>query len=306
MNHTLVRADGSSAQAPSNHRPAVTVDMLKAFVTLAETLNLKETAEILGTTRQTIRRHIDHLEIAKGGALFALKKQTYVMTERGSLAVEGARSILRDLEQWTQSKGRAGQGAGFLEAREFRDSDDRRFYSQQHPVSHISRIGTDLMKSVVAAWGQAAAQIESEAFEDIKRSLVIYRRSKAGWVCVAVGAQSAYAEWFGQTWAKSAIGRLFHEDNAGDDINAFVSDAYQRIYRTGGIRHDHVFAFLPRPGITDPVPVTFQRLLIGCIFPDGSPALAVAVDVSKNVDIPALPAELRRHVSEDLEMSSGE
>lgn len=278
-------------------RSPVTVDMLEAFVMLADTLNLKETAERLGTTRQTVRRHIDALEDIKGGPLFGLDRQSYVMTERGQASLSGARALLAELQHWIDKGVVPDRGLRFLESSEVRDTEGRPFYSQQHPVSQVSVSGPQVMQDALSSWGRACARVEDAEFDAVRPHLVMYRWTSAGWVCVAVGEESAYAKWFGWTWAKSAIGRLLYEDNAGDDINAFISEAYQRIYFTGGVRHDHLFAYLPRPNVAEPVAVTFQRMLLGCIFPDGAPALAVLVVITDDVDIPALPKELKPDVS---------
>ena len=62
---------------------------------------------------------------------------------------------------------------------------------------------------------------------------------------------------------------------------------------------------MPRPDSATPVPVTFQRLLMGCIFPDGAPALAVLVVITDDVDIPLLPDELKNGGSEGNAATTG-
>ena len=68
----------------------------------------------------------------------------------------------------------------------------------------------------------------------------------------------------------------------------------------GGVRFDHLFAHLPRESSDQKVPVTFQRLLMGCVFPDDTPALAVLVAVTGDVKIDGLTVKDRQLVSEDL------
>mgnify|MGYP001803153712 CR=1 FL=1 len=123
---------------------------------------------------------------------------------------------------------------------------------------------------------------------EVRPHLVIYRRSNTGWVCVEVGDKSAYTKWFGWTWAKSAVGRLSEDDQAGNEFNRFIAEAYERLHGEGGVRLDHLFAHLPREASEGPIPVTFQRLLMGCIFPDKTPALAVLVSITANVEIDGL------------------
>ncbi|MEO9827116.1 MAG: LysR family transcriptional regulator [Paracoccaceae bacterium] len=279
---------------------AVTFDMLRAFDSLARTLNLSETAESLGTTRQTVRRHISNLEAFRGGPLFSLQKQSYFLTPLGTGSLPSAQSILRQAESWSHIAQNSPNRSQHLDYAKFINDEGRKFLSQQHPVSAVTRLGTPLVQSVLSAWGQSLAQIESDAMAKVRPHLVIYRRSNNGWVCVEVGDHSAYTKWFGWTWAKSAVGRLSEDDQAGNEFNRFIADAYERLHGEGGVRLDHLFAHLPREISEGPVPVTFQRLLMGCIFPDNTPALAVLVSVTSDVEIDGLGSLDTEGVSPDL------
>jgi len=267
----------------------VSVAMLRAFVTLSKTLNLTEASELLGATRQTVRRHITDLERIKGRALFSLEKQEYVLTPFGKGRVADAESILQQLESWSGPSRMTRLSSDWLETAHYLDTDGRRFFSQQHPIIRIAKKGLPIMKRTLAAWGKAHTQIEDPAMADVRPYLVIYRRSQKGWVCVEIGEQSAYAKWFGWAWSKSAIGRLSEDDNAGDDFNDFIAGAYARIHGEGGVRLDHLHAHLPREGSEEPVPISFQRLLMGCVFPDGTPGLAVLVLMTNQIEINARP-----------------
>ncbi|NNE86885.1 MAG: LysR family transcriptional regulator [Silicimonas sp.] len=278
----------------------ITFDMLRAFDCLARTLNLSETAERLGVTRQTVRRHISDLETFKGGALFVLNRHSYALTQLGSGSLAGARSMLRQAESWSKSAVSGPNSSQHLEYAQFEDNDGRHYFSQQHPVSTVSQNGDAIVQKSLAAWGSALAQIEAPEMAEARPYLVVYRRSAQGWVCVEVGEKSAYAKWFGWKWSKSAIGRLSEEDHAGDEFNRFIAEAYERIHDEGGVRLDHLYAHLPRELSDSPIPVSFQRLLMGCIFPDGTPALAVLVSISRDVKINGLSTEDSHLVSQDL------
>ena len=284
----------------SKNGAAVTFDMLRAFESLARTLNLSETAERLGTTRQTVRRHVSELEACRGGALFSLHKQSYALTPLGVSSLSGARSMLRQAERWSQGELQSTSGFQHLEYARSSPEESDKFLCQQHPVSAVSIYGTELVQRTLKAWGMALAQIESAAMAEIRPYLAIYRRSSEGWVCVEIGEKSTYAKWFGWTWAKSAVGRLSEDDLAGKEYNQFISDAYDRIHGEGGVRLDHLFAHLPRESSDHPVPVTFQRLLMGCVFPDGTPGLIVMPDVTCEVEIDGLSAADRNSVSTGL------
>ncbi|MGA9410503.1 MAG: LysR family transcriptional regulator [Roseobacter sp.] len=278
----------------------ITLSMVRAFVVLSECLNLSKTCEILGATRQTVRRHINDLEAIKGAPLFSVENRQYFLTPFGQASVEDARFILRQVETWSGQSNLSRNSTLGLERNEYTDRAGKVFYSQQHPIFRIGASGLPIMKSALAAWGNAQTQIENEAMAAIRPYLVVFRKGSNGWVFVEVGKHSAYSRWFGWVWSKSAIGKLLQEDNAGDDYNEFIAGAYARIYDEGGVRLDHVFAYLPKGGSDDLVPVSFQRLLLGCVFPDGTPGLAVLVLITNEVEIdaldksefPDLPAEL--------------
>ena len=77
-------------------------EMIRSFTTLARTLNLTHAVKELGTTRQTLRRHIAQLEELKGVDLFVVKDRQYQLTEEGSRALPEALDILSFLlSQWT-------------------------------------------------------------------------------------------------------------------------------------------------------------------------------------------------------------
>ena len=277
----------------------VTVAMLRAFVVLSKTLNLTKTCEELGATRQTVRRHINDLEAIKGEPLFKVEDRAYDLTSFGRASIADAKLILRRIETWSGQSQLTNQSSQWLEKSRYLDPDGRQFFSQQYPVSKIASVGLPIMKSALSAWGRAQTQIEDETMAAIRPYLVIFRKSPNGWIFVDVGNQSAYARWFGWAWSKSAIGKLLQEDHAGDDFNEFIAGAYARIYGEGGVRLDHLFAYLPKDG-GELLPVTFQRLLLGCVFPDGTPGLSVLAVITRQVeidalseeDLPVLPAEL--------------
>lgn len=281
----------------------VTVAMLRAFVCMSRNLNLSKTCQELGATRQTVRRHISDLERIKGEQLFKVADRQYFLTPLGQASLDGAKTILLELDTWSgQSSLRKNFSQG-LEASQYVDADGREFFSQQQPVSKITFDGLPLMKRAFVAWGNAETQIEHEAMELIRPYSVLYRKGPSGWVFVDIGMESAYAKWFGWAWSKSAIGKLMSDDNVGDEYNEFIAGAYSRIYEEGGVRLDHIFAYLPKDG-GDPLPVTFQRLLLGCVFPDGTPGLNVLAVITNQVEIDEIKDHEDPDIPEDLIMDS--
>ena len=287
----------------SKSTSGVTVAMMRAFVRLSENLNLSKTCTELGMTRQTVRRHITDLERIKGEALFDVTDRQYKLTPYGESCLEGAKTLLMDIDIWAGQSSLTKSSTGGLEASKFVDADGREFFSQQHPVSKIAQNGLPLMKQAFKAWGASETQIFHPEMDAVRVYTTLYRESPLGWVFVDVGRESAYSRWMGWDMARSAIGKLFNDDNLSDEFNEFIAGAYSRIYEEGGVRLDHLYAWLPKEG-GDPLPVTFQRLLLGCVFPDGTPGLTVLVLITEQVEIDALPPESVPEIPKQLLMDT--
>lgn len=287
----------------SKNNTGVTIAMMRAFVCLSRHLNLSKACSELGTTRQTVRRHITDLETLLGHELFKVVDRQYHLTCRGHEALEEAKSLLLKLDTWAGQSSLKKNTSGGLEKLQYTDSEGRVYYSQQHPVSKIAMEGLPLLKKAFMAWGNAKTQIEHEAMEEIRPYTVLYRKGPAGWVFVHIGKESAYARWFGWAVSKSAIGKLITEDDAGSEYDEFTAGAYSRIYDEGGVRLDHILAHLPKNG-GEPQPGTFQRLLLGGVFPDGTPGLIILAVITEDVEIEALAKADIPHLPSDLTMDS--
>lgn len=285
----------------NKNNSGVTVAMLRAFVCMSRNLNLSKASAEMRATRQTVRRHITDLETILGETLFEVVDRQYHLTAHGHASLDEARSLLLQLDAWSGQSSLKKNSAQGLEMLQFTDADGKVFYSQQHSVSQVAVKGLEVMKKAFVAWGNAETQIEHKAMEAIRPYTVLYRKGPAGWVFVHVGKESAYARWFGWTWSRSAIGKLITEDNAGDEYNEFISGAYSRIYNEGGVRLDHVFAHLPKDG-GGAQTGTFQRLLLGGVFPDGTPGLILLAVITEQIEIDALDEADRPQLPADLIM----
>ena len=264
------------------------IDMLRAFVALADSLNLSVAARALGVTRQTLRRHIDGLEDLRGVRLFHLAHTRYALTEAGRQSLPEARDILTRCAAWDSKSTYSLRHIDGFEHMRYRGANGQTFYAQQHSVGSLKETGLPLMQEMFRAWGQSLAQLYDPAMDRIRPYLVIYRRTGDSWICADVGEASAYARWFGQSYAQSAKGSRFDDDNAGEEFNAFISKAYLEAHDGGAIRLDHVHAVLPRETSDTEEPIRYQRLMAACTFPDGNYALAVLVAMTNRVRIAAL------------------
>jgi hypothetical protein len=281
-------------------QPSTLFEILRSFTTLARTLNLSETVEHLGVTRQTVRRHINALEEIKATKLFLLRNRRYLLTDAGAQCYQDAQAILDQTDAWLYGRPCFARRDGKLDQVSYSDENGHRFHAQQHHLSRLWQDAPPLLRRGFEAWAGAEFQLEHPAMERIRSHRLVYRRLQDGWLCVEIGELSSYATWLGWEWAKSAVGRFSKDDPAGSEFDRFMSEAYHGVFAAGGARLDHIAGMIPRTRNSGPLPVRFQRLLVGCRFPDGEPALALFVARTNAVeiagldpdDIPEMPPEL--------------
>ncbi len=277
----------------------VLFEMLRSFTVLARTLNLSQAVRILGSTRQTVRRHIDALEELRGEKLFELKDRQYALTDTGARSLKEAEAILARSEAWLAGDTKSIDG---LELVKCEDGQGHQYWSQQHRVSRLWVDDSPLLQCGFQCWANGSTSIEAPELAVIRPYLVVYRRQGDSWLCVEVGDKSSYMSWFGWTWAKSHIGCSVNEMPAGMTYARYIAQAYLEVYEGNSVRLDHIHTSMPREKGGPWVPVSFQRLLLGCTFPDGAFALAVLVDRSYNISIAGLSAERIRSMPVELLM----
>lgn len=282
--------------------PPLSLDMLRAFVCLADCLNLSEASRQLAITRQTLRRHIDELECLRGTKLFELQHQRYTLSAAGATWLSEARDILDRCAAWNGHGRLSVRNVDGLEHASLLTADGFAFHSQQHTPASIPDHGVPLLKHMLCAWGQATASLDHPELDRLRPYLIIFRRTQAGWVFADVGKRSAYARWFGVAQARSAMGIALQEDGIGDEFNAFIARAYADIHDTGGIRVDHLQTYLRHPNCTRPLPLQYQRLLAGCQFPNGRPAVAMMAAITDRVVIDEIRNQPGLGMSKDLLM----
>ena len=270
---------------PQVQNQTILFDMLRSFTTLARTLNVSKAVRILGSTRQTLRRHIDILEDVRGEKLFEVKDRQYGLTEAGSRSIQEAETVLARGEAWLAGRNQNIDGLALVK---YDDGQGFSYYAQQHPVPRLWRDGPPLLRHGLQAWVNGQAQLEHRSMKKVTPYLNVYRKHKGSWLCVHVGEQSSIARLLGPVWAKSAIGCLLEEDLVNSGADRFAIEAYDRISREGNMRLDHLFARLPRMEGGTPQPVSYQRLLLSCVFPDGRSAVATLTAITNQIDISGL------------------
>ncbi len=264
-------------------------ELLRSFTSLAETLNLSHTVAQLDSTRQTVRRHINILEELKGEQLFVIVDRQYQLTDAGRSCLREAQDIQARGAAWLNNE--TGHIGGLFHIGK-EDPDGWRFYLQQHPISDIWTGQNELLKKAVKCWAEAEGVITHEAFDPIRESLMVFRKSAEDWICTAVGSKSSYATWYGWRWESSSIGRAVPALPGGASHAVQLSQPFEEIRANRGLRYDHVHTLMDRGEEGGPEPISFKRLLLGCRYPDDSFAMGSIVVRSYDLQIEGLSQEI--------------
>lgn len=278
---------------------AILHEMLRSFTMLARTLNLSRAVRELGSTRQTVRRHIAQLEQARGERLFEMEDRQYRLTDAGRAALEDAEDILATGEAWLTNQSRRVNGLTHIAKEE---PDGWCFFLQQHPISKIWTQRAPMLRQGVRAWAAAGAELDHPALHDLRPFLMVFRKLDSEWLCVEVGEDSSYATWYGRRWERSAIGRALPGLPGGPVLGRLLASHFEEVAAHHGLRYDHIHTQMARgeEGVFEPI--NYRRLLMGGRFPDGSFALVSLVERTFDVEIQGLQDERRLSMPADLAM----
>lgn len=283
--------------ASNRELPNGFTEMLRSFVVLARTLNLSQTVDTLGLTRQTVRRHVAALEELRGETLLRLDAQRYQLTSVGETSLPMAENVLRHSRKWAGSN--AGQLGGLSHAI-VRNSEGGWFFAQQHPLNSVWSLAPPLLVVGLEAWATCRGQLEDQALAPVRPYMIVYRKRASEWLCVEVGEKSSFTTWLGWAWAKSAIGVPVHEDPVHSDSDQFLLEPFDQVSVFGGVWYDHVSTQFAREKGGEPIPANYQRLVFASAFPDGSQAVVSLVARTNNLviegidpsSIPPTPSDL--------------
>ena len=284
----------------STQSHSILFELLRSFTTLARTLNLSHAVRELGSTRQTVRRHIMQLEEMRNEQLFDLTDRQYVLTEAGRRALPEAQDLLARGAAWAARQASHVDG---LFSIDFHEAGTFDYHLQQRPISDVWTTGTELMRCAVTSWALAGGEIEAPAMAPIRPYLLVYRRLNSRWLCCEIGEESAFSTWFGWAKARSSVGAMVESMPGGGTLAALMDEPFSYVSRTHGLRLDHVFTRMPREEGGPRIPMSFQRLNMGARFPDGSFALVSVVERTHKVDIPHLDEQTVLSMPEDLVMN---
>ncbi len=262
--------------------PALLYEMMRSFAALAEALNLSQAVETLGSTRQTVKRHIAQLEEAMGAKLFEVEQRRYVLTDVGKRALEPAQLLLDQGRMWHQG---AFQHVGGLLRFAFESTSGSLYCQQQLPISYVWQGKSELLRAAVKAWSLSEGKLESSHMAQVRPYLLAYRENSEGWICTEVGEESFYSNWYGWAQARSSVGRNLSSFQGGKEFASLADRPFRDIAATSGIRLDQVMVQSVSGESGKVVTVMFDRLMMGVRMPDDSPAVVSVVDRSREVKI---------------------
>ncbi len=271
-----------------NQSSAILFELLRSFTTLARTLNLSKAVRELGSTRQTVRRHISLLEESKGESLFLLEDRQYQLTKAGMRSVREAKELLARGEAWLNNQSDHINGLSRIF---FESGPEFTYYRQQHPLGHLWTNSSAFLQAGFKYWAQSKGELENPKFSKIRPYLMILRPLDQDWICVEVGSKSSFATWQGWQWARSSIGRGLPNLPGGEGFANLLVEPFRDVHEHGTVRLDHIHTQLPDKSGEKMIPISYQRLLLGCRFPDDSFALAMLIDRTHSIDIEGLSEE---------------
>lgn len=278
---------------------SILFEQLKSFTTLARTLNLSKAVRELGSTRQTLRRHISMIEECMGAPLFSIEDRQYALTETGRHSLREAENLLAHGEAWLY--GVSGHVDGLQHIIEESDP-EYSYYMQQHPIGALWQGSSLLMQEGLRCWAKSKGQLEDPTMAPIRPYFMVYRWFEGNWVCVEVGNKSSYASWFGWEWQRSSIGRGVADLPGGPGFGNLLTEPFHEVSTTQSVRLDHIHTQISRSDSGPKVPVSYQRLLLGCKFPDNTIAIVALTDRTHNIEIQGLSQEKAMSMPSNLIM----
>ena len=283
---------GAAASVP----PALLYEMIRSFTTLARTLNLSHAVQELNSTRQTLRRHISQLEDSMGRVLFFVEDRRYHLTPEGQEALPEAEDILARGKIWVEGRTRHVDGMMRLS---HEAPNGWSFYQQQQSLKHLWDSESEILRDALSAWTLSKGELEHPAFQAIRPCVLVYRDSPSGWICVEVGENSFYTQWWGWKYARSSVGRPLAQFPGGPEFERMLNYPFREVEANGGMRLDEVVTQIPREPDGPLIPLAYKRLLLGARFPDHSFALIAVVDRSREIHIAGLDQTVLQQMPPD-------
>ncbi len=252
-----------------------------AAVTMRRTKNISHLAAELNVARPTATSLLATAEKIAGGALFERSRGTFNTTETGEAFTSAASELLRSARAFETPDAVRLSGLAYL-----RHVDDgEASIAQQYPFNDVWNQGSSELRTAINVWCESKGEVESDAFAAIRDRLLLMRNIKDEWVFIEIGPKSALFDWIGSVFAQSAIGRPVNSSYLDRAADRYLVPPLDHLLTFGGVWYDHVSTMLPRPGTNDRTRYNYQRVLMRCSLPDGSPILASYVSRTDQIQI---------------------
>lgn len=260
------------------------VTALVSFAALARFKRMSDAVEFLGVSRQTIGRHMDFLDENLGGPVMKSAGRYHELTSLGESLKGSADTLLQQVYSMSGTGGLRSLVSDGLQ-QTWLKTEDSEYLGQQHPLWRVYDDSPELIQKGFDIWKSANLNFFADEVQDLLPYVLTYRHTPSGWVCMHVGEKSAYAEWFGWEWAKSAVGALAGDAVSGSDYFRFTSVGFLEVMNTGSCRLDH---HQIKNAVKGPEPskdVNYHRLTMSFVLPNKAPILATLVSLSDSVDL---------------------
>ncbi|MEO0937915.1 MAG: LysR family transcriptional regulator [Pseudomonadota bacterium] len=274
-------------------------EMLRSFTVLAKHLNLSEAVAELGSTRQTVRRHIAALEAIRGGPLFDMRARQYRLTPRGEAALPEASDLLVRSRAWADRQTSSVDGLQRFAAQR---EDGWFFHLQQHPLLSVADSSSPLFGAIFSAWARSGGRVEDDEFRALRPHTLMFRKLDRQWLFIEVGEKSGFAKWVGVVAARSSIGRPMVQMPNGHHLEQMMLAAYESVDATGHARYDHIFTTFPRGAEATITPLAYERMLLAVRLPDESRAVLSVTRPTYDLDIQGIDQAMLKQMPNDLLM----
>ncbi len=145
-----------------------------------------------------------------------------------------------------------------------------------------------LLRALEASGGIVTPQLlHSFRCNGLLRRLVLFEESRLGGSLLIrhIGPHSTLARFYGAHWAKDARNRCFEQEVSALGHRPSDAAAYRTTLESGEARFDHIRAPLAR-GAEELRWISYKRLLVPHLFPNGKRGLMLLSDFSRSVAVP--------------------
>lgn len=238
---------------------------VRSFVRLAYLGDVREAALQLGTTRQSIKRHVLELENLLEAQLFETIGATSRLTNMGALWLPRAQEFFELAGAFLNRKG----------------SNQAQYRSTQLPLRMLLRdpSNSELLRSFALSWMQDGQSTRSRCYSSYKDHCILYERVAGSWQSREIGKNSAFSKRFGPNITKKSEKKKLSEMQTGSDLHDEISLLLDGVYTRGGLHFSEVACNLYNSAGTQREPVLYQRLLAELTDQDDRPVVASIIQL---------------------------